>query len=87
MSVRGHRSVEEIAAPSEGSIYEGVMDEMVRMAKEMEKEPWEEFSIYSRDGLKLYGYGLEINEKAPWVLFVHGYTGTWKLDGYGTDED
>lgn len=84
MTVRGHRSVEEIAAPGDGSIYTGVSDEMVRVAKEMEKEPWEEFSMYSRDGLKLYGYGLLVNEKAPWVLFVHGYTGTWKLDGYGT---
>lgn len=79
---RGRRTPEEIL---EGNgMYGNLHGELLRVAKEMEKEPFEEHEIVSRDGLKLKGYSLFVDENAPIVLFSHGYTGTWKLDGYGT---
>lgn len=79
---RGRRTPEEILDGN--GMYGNLHSELLRVAKEMEKEPFKEHEIISRDGLKLKGYSLVVNDDAPMVLFCHGYTGTWKLDGYGT---
>lgn len=80
---RGRRTPHELMEGN-GMYEKRIVDEMLNTADKMEKEPFEMHEIVSRDGLKLKGYSLFVDETAPIVLFVHGYTGTWKLDGYGT---
>lgn len=79
---RGRRSPEEILDGN--AMYGNLHQKLLDTAKEMEKEPFDEHEITSRDGLKLKGYSLITDDNAPMVVFSHGYTGTWKLDGYGT---
>lgn len=67
----------------ESSAYKAHRDKMLEAVEDMEKTPFEEVSILSFDGCKLYGKLYSWKEAAPLVLFFHGYHGVYAWDGYG----
>lgn len=56
---------------------------MLEIVEKMEQGPYEEVSVLSQDGLRLYGKLYYIKKGAPIVIFCHGYHGTAAWDGYG----
>ncbi len=63
-----------------GKAYDIYHDEMARLARETRSTPYEEFSITSFDGLKLYGRYYEYTPDAPIELMFHGYRGSAERD-------
>ncbi len=64
----------------DGKIYEPHRDTMVNWMKEARKLPYQEFTITSFDGLKLYGRYYEYQKGAPMELMFHGYRGSAERD-------
>lgn len=64
-------------------LYRGHRDKMLEVVEEMERTPYEELCISSKDGFRLYGKFYPIRKDAPVVIFFHGYHGTAAWDGYG----
>ena len=64
----------------EGKIYEAWREPMIQWAKEVRAMPYEEFSITSFDGLKLYAKFYEYAPGAPIELMFHGYRGSAERD-------
>lgn len=67
----------------ESRLYKVHRNNMLEVVDEMESTPFEEVSIRSTDGHRLYGKLYHIKEHAPLMLFFHGYHGTYAWDGYG----
>lgn len=67
----------------ESRLYKVHRNNMLEVVNEMESTPFEEVSIRSTDGYRLYGKLYHIKENAPLMLFFHGYHGTYAWDGYG----
>lgn len=67
----------------ESSLYKAYRDTMSDVVKDMELTTYEEVSILSSDGLKLYGKLYSLKEGAPLMIFFHGYHGVPAWDGYG----
>lgn len=67
----------------ESDLYGAYRDTMSEAVKDMEETPFEEVSIHSLDGCRLYGKLYRIKESAPLVIFFHGYHGVYAWDGYG----
>lgn len=67
----------------ESRLYKIHRNNMLEVVNEMENTPFEEVSICSTDGYRLYGKLYHIKENAPLMLFFHGYHGTYAWDGYG----
>ena len=64
-------------------LYKDFKDRMEKSIQEMEETPFEDVSIVSDDGFRLYGKLYKAKEKSPLVLFFHGYHGMAAWDGYG----
>ena len=64
----------------EGEIYEPWREHMEKWAREVRAMPYEEFSITSHDGLKLYAKFYEYAPGAPIELMFHGYRGSAERD-------
>ena len=64
----------------EGEIYEAWREPMEKWAREVRAMPYEEFSITSFDGLKLYAKYYEYAPGAPIELMFHGYRGNAERD-------
>ncbi len=73
------KQTEEFSLPP-GKIYEPYRDIMVSWMKEVRAMPFEQFSITSFDGLKLYGKYYEYKKGAPIELMFHGYRGSAERD-------
>lgn len=67
----------------DSQLYRAYRDRMLEAVEEMERTSYEEVSISSQDGLRLYGKLYNIKKDAPIVIFFHGYHGTAAWDGYG----
>lgn len=63
-----------------GDIYAPFKEQMVNWMKELDRMPFEEVSIRSRDGLMLYGKYYEYKPGAPIELMFHGYRGNARRD-------
>ena len=59
--------------PFELEEFEAVSDHIYRMTHIMEKIPFEEVTVVSHDGLKLYGRYYHVADNAPIELLFHGY--------------
>ena len=59
----------------ESRLYKIHRNNMLEVVNEMENTPFEEVSICSTDGYRLYGKLYHIKENAPLMLFFHGYHG------------
>jgi pimeloyl-ACP methyl ester carboxylesterase len=59
--------------PLKGAQYDAVCEHIFRMTHIMEKIPFEEVSVVSHDGLKLYGRYYHVKDGAPIELLFHGY--------------
>ncbi|MBQ8892913.1 MAG: alpha/beta fold hydrolase [Clostridia bacterium] len=70
---------EEFEMPP-GEIYEPYHPAMRQWMKEVRAMPFEELSITSFDGLKLYGKYYEYKPGAPIELMLHGYRGSAERD-------
>jgi fermentation-respiration switch protein FrsA (DUF1100 family) len=70
-SPTSHRITPE--EPLKGEQYDAVSAHIFRMSHIMEKIPFEEVSIMSHDGLKLYGRYYHVKDGAPIELLFHGY--------------
>ncbi len=66
-----------------GEQYEPYVECILRGVDKVLKEPYEEVSISSRDGLKLYGKYYHVADSAPLAIFFHGYRCTSIRDGNG----
>lgn len=64
----------------EGEIYEPFRESMEKWTREVRAMPYEEFSITSFDGLKLYAKYYEYAPGAPIELMFHGYRGSAERD-------
>lgn len=73
------KNPEEYSIPR-GKIYEPHRDTMIAWMKELRAMPYEEMSIRSFDGLRLYGKFYEFSPHAPIELMFHGYRGTAERD-------
>lgn len=67
----------------ESNLYKAHIDIMSECVDDMDKTPFEEVSIQSQDGCRLYGRLYRIKKDAPLILFFHGYHGVFAWDGYG----
>lgn len=67
----------------ESNLYKAYKDIMEECINDMESTPYENVSIVSVDGCRLYGKLYSIKEAAPLVVFFHGYHGMAAWDGYG----
>ena len=63
--------------------YSGLEDRMLSAIAKMESLSFEEVSVISDDGYKLYGRYYNLYPDAPLEIFFHGYHGTSMWDGYG----
>ena len=70
-SPTSHRITPE--EPLKGEQYDAVSAHIFRMSHIMEKIPFEEVSIMSHDGLKLYGRYYHVKDGAPIELLFHGF--------------
>lgn len=68
--------------PNSG-LYRVHRDRMLECIADMEMTPFEEVSILSTDGLRLYGRFYRFKADAPLILFFHGFHGIYAWDGYG----
>ncbi len=64
----------------EGEIYEPFKEQMLNWIEETRSMPYEEFSITSFDGLKLFGKYYEYEKGAPIEIMFHGYRGSAQRD-------
>ena len=76
---RKKQSHNDIELPA-GKIYEVFWDDMRKWAIETRQTPFEEVSIFSFDGLRLYGKYYEYAPDAPIELMFHGYRGSAERD-------
>lgn len=67
----------------DGDLYKAYKDTMEECIHDMEETPYENVSIVSLDGCRLYGKLYHLREKAPLIVFFHGYHGMAAWDGYG----
>lgn len=67
----------------DSNLYRAHRDKMLDCIEDMEKTSYEEVSVLSVDGLRLYGKLYYMKKDAPLILFFHGYHGTYGWDGYG----
>lgn len=67
----------------DSNLYRIHRDKMLQVIADMEKSPYEEVSILSKDGLRLYGRYYQMKKDAPLIIFFHGYHGMAAWDGYG----
>lgn len=67
----------------EGEQYEPYNEGILKAIEEMLPEPYEEVTISSRDGVRLYARLYRMYEGAPFVLFFHGYRSSSIRDGNG----
>lgn len=63
-----------------GKIYEPYREQMVGWMKEVRQIPYEEFSIVSFDGLRLFAKYYEFAPGAPIEIMFHGYRGSAERD-------
>lgn len=56
---------------------------ILRKAIEIENEKNDKIEILSNDGVKLVGHFYKRKEKAPCIIFFHGYHGQASIDGMG----
>lgn len=63
--------------------YEPLIDKMEAVVKQMDEVAFNEVSIQNSKNKILQGRLYRGEEKAPVVLFFHGYHGTYMWDGYG----
>jgi fermentation-respiration switch protein FrsA (DUF1100 family) len=70
-----HKSQNDPYHSPEGRRYTPEDGPMFGLIREMEQLPWEEVSIVSRDGLRLYGRYLHRADGAPLQIQMHGYRG------------
>lgn len=69
-----HPPTDPDAAPKlEGSIYEPYREEIIRMYRAIRDRECEAVTIFSQDGLKLYGRYYHVRDGAPVDLCFHGY--------------
>ncbi len=59
--------------PLNGAQYDEVADHIARISHVMEKVPFEQVTIQSFDGLKLYGRYYHVADGAPIEILFHGY--------------
>lgn len=64
-------------------LYGEHQETMLLAIDDMENADWKEVSIQSDGGVVLAGRYLLTRPSAPLVIFMHGYHGTYKWDGYG----
>ena len=67
----------------DSNLYRAHREKMTECIENMEKTPYEEVSIISEDGLRLYGKLYPGKKDAPLVISFHGYHGTYAGDGFG----
>lgn len=67
----------------DSDLYRTHKEKMSECVGDMEKTAYEEVSILSEDGLRLYGRLYDMKKGAPLIIFFHGYHGTYAWDGYG----
>ncbi|MDD6797436.1 MAG: alpha/beta hydrolase [Clostridia bacterium] len=67
----------------ESTLYKEHREVMAEAVNDMESTPFEEVSILSADGYRLYGRLYIMEEAAPLMIFFHGYHGVYAWDGYG----
>lgn len=65
------------------NLYRTFQDKMLEGVDDMEKTSYEEVSILSMEGYRLYGKLYYMKNDAPLILFFHGYHGVAAWDGYG----
>lgn len=67
----------------DSNLYRAHKDKMLKTIEDMEETSYEEVSIFSMDGLRLYGKLYPGKKGAPLVIFFHGFHGMAGWDGYG----
>lgn len=67
----------------DSDLYRIHKDKMLKAIEDMERTSCEEVSIFSEDGMRLYGKLYYGKKDAPMILFFHGYHGMAAWDGYG----
>lgn len=67
----------------ESNLYKTYRNRMSEAIEDMGKMPYEDVSIVSLDGYRLYGKLYIIKADAPLMIFFHGYHGVAEWDGYG----
>ena len=73
---------EKVALPK-GSQYQPYKEQVEKMIEKIRALPYEEVSIWSQDGLKLYGKYYEQKPGAPLEILFHGYHGAAERDFAG----
>lgn len=73
---------EQVKFPS-GSQYQPYKEQAEELIARIRELPYEEVSIYSQDGLKLYGKYYEQKSGAPLEILFHGYHGAAERDFCG----
>lgn len=64
-------------------LYKEHRDNMLQAVNDMDNTPFEEVSIISEDGYRLYGRLYIMKESAPLMISFHGYHGVYAWDGCG----
>jgi len=67
----------------DSNLYRNYRDKMSDVVRNMEEMDYEEVSILSTEGYRLYGKLYNFQKNAPLLIFFHGYHGVSGWDGYG----
>lgn len=70
----------------DGSVYEAYRDEIIRLYRQIRDRECEQITIYSEDGLKLFGRYYHVCDGAPLDICFHGYRSRSFTDFAGGSE-
>ena len=76
----------DIAPNMDGSVYEAYREEITRMYRQLRDREYEAVTIFSDDGLKLFGRYYHIRDGAPLDICFHGYRSRSLTDFAGGSE-
>lgn len=79
-----NRVVPKVITEFDREYYGTHTDELIRAMDEMDETETETVFIVSDDGYKLRGHLFIRDISKPFILFAHGYHGTYMRDGYGS---
>ena len=80
--VKGRNQIPSVNGPQ----YAPYREEIQRIVQQLQDRPCEMISIYSHDGLKLFGRYYHIADGAPLDIGFHGYRSSWLTDFAGGSE-
>lgn len=78
------RVVAKMITDFDREYYGQYTENLVRCMDEMDETQTETVSVTSHDGYNLIGHLFIRDKSKPFVLFAHGYHGTYMRDGYGS---